>query len=231
MRQIDEQYLKTPFYGSRRMAEHLNRHGHEVNRKRIQRLMELMGLEAIYPKRRLSVRDEEHEVFPYLLRNVAIVRPDQVWSTDITYLPMQRGFLYLVAIIDWFSRYVLAWRLSNTLETTFCIDALEEALSGSRAPEVFNTDQGSQFTSKAFTGVLKRRGITISMDGRGRVFDNIFIERLWWAVKHEEVYLHAYENGRVAYDRLARYFLFYNGERPHQSLDYRTPGELYLGAA
>jgi len=231
MRQIDEQYLKTPFYGSRRMAEYLNRHGHEVNRKRLQRLMRLMGLEAIYPKPRLSQRDTEHEVFPYLLRDVAIVRPDQVWSTDITYLPMRRGFLYLVAVIDWFSRYVLAWQLSNTLDTIFCIDALQEALSGSRGPDIFNTDQGCQFTSKAFTGQLKARGIAISMDGRGRFLDNIFIERLWRAVKYEEVYLHAYENGRDAHDGLGRYFPFYNVERPHQSLDYRTPSEVYFGAA
>lgn len=231
MRQIDEQYLKTPFYGSRRMAEHLNRQGHEVNRKRMQRLMRLMGLEAIYQKPRLSQRDEEHEVFPYLLRDVAIVRPDQAWSTDITYLPMRRGFLYLVAIIDWFSRYVLAWQLSNTLDTTFCIDALEEALSGPRAPDIFNTDQGCQFTSKAFTGRLKAHGITISMDGRGRFLDNIFIERLWRAVKYEEVYLHAYEDGRAAHEGLSRYFPFYNVERPHQSLDYRTPSEVYFEAA
>ena len=231
MRRIDEQYLKTPFYGSRRMEDYLDGQGFEVNRKRVQRLMRLMGLEAIYPKPRLSQRNQEHEVFPYLLRDVVIERPDQVWSTDITYLPMRRGFLYLVAIIDWFSRYVLSWRLSNTLDTVFCIDALEEALSGSRRPDIFNSDQGCQFTSKAFTGRLKARDISISMDGRGRAFDNIFIERLWWAVKYEEVYLHAYENGRVAHDRLGRYFLFYNVERPHQSLDYRTPCELYLGAA
>jgi putative transposase len=231
MRKIDEQYLKTPFYGARRMEDFLERQGYEVNRKRVQRLMRLMGLEAIYPKPRLSQRNQEHEVFPYLLRDVVIERPDQVWSTDITYLPMRRGFLYLMAIIDWFSRYVLAWRLSNTLDTAFCIDALEEALSGSRKPDIFNSDQGCQFTSKAFTGLLKARDIAISMDGRGRAFDNIFIERLWWAVKYEEVYLHAYDNGRAAHDGLSRYFLFYNVERPHQSLDYRTPSELYLGAA
>jgi putative transposase len=231
MRKIDEQYLKTPFYGARRMEDFLERQGYEVNRKRVQRLMRLMGLEAIYPKPRLSQRNQEHEVFPYLLRDVVIERPDQVWSTDITYLPMRRGFLYLVAIIDWFSRYVLSWRLSNTLDTAFCIDALEDALSGSRKPDIFNSDQGCQFTSKAFTGLLKARDIAISMDGRGRAFDNIFIERLWWAVKYEEVYLHAYDNGRTAHHGLSRYFLFYNVERPHQSLDYRTPSELYLGAA
>jgi putative transposase len=231
MRKIDEQYLKTPFYGSRRMAAHLIRHGDEVNRKRVQRLMGLMGLEAIYRKPRLSLRDENHEVFPYLLRNVAIVRPDQVWSTDITYLPMRRGFLYLVAIIDWYSRYVLSWQLSNTLDTTFCIAALEEALSGPRAPDIFNTDQGSQFTSKDFTGLLKAHGITISMDGRGRFLDNIFIERLWRAVKYEEVYLNPYENGLDAHNGLGKYFPFYNVERPHQSLNYQTPSEIYFGVA
>lgn len=231
MRQIDEQYLERPIFGSRRMAEHLIRRGHQVNRKRVQRLMRLMGLEPIYPKPRLSQRDEEHEVFPYLLRDVAIVRPDQVWSTDITYLPMRHGFLYLVAIIDWYSRYVLAWQLSNTLDTTFCIAAVEEALSGPRLPEIFNSDQGCQFTSKAFTGLLKGHGITISMDGRGRAFDNIFIERLWRSVKYEEVYLHAYEDGRHAHDGLSRYFPFYNDERPHQALDYRTPSEVYFSAA
>jgi putative transposase len=231
MRQIDEQYLVTPFYGSRRMTLHLNSIKRTppctINRKRVQRLMRLMGIAAIYPKPRLSRPDEQHEVYPYLLRNVLIVRPDQVWSTDITYLPMARGFLYLVAIIDWFSRYVLSWRLSNTLDTTFCIEALDEALSGYRRPEIFNTDQGSQFTSKAFTGRLKAHNITISMDGRGRCFDNIFIERLWWSVKHEEVYLHAYEDGFEAHHRLGWYFPFYNTQRPHQSLNYRTPSEVY----
>lgn len=228
MRKIDEQYLVTPFYGSRKMMLHLIGEGHEVNRKRVQRLMRLMGIAAIYPKPRLSQKDHEHEVYPYLLRNVAIVRPDQVWSTDITYIPMAHGFLYLVAIIDWFSRYVLSWRLSNTLDTLFCIDALEEALSGSRRPEVFNSDQGSQFTSTAFTGRLKANSITISMDGRGRFLDNIFVERLWRSVKYEEVYLHAYENGREAHDRLGWYFPFYNTERFHQALDYRTPSEVYF---
>lgn len=228
MARMDKQYTKTPFYGSRKMVEFLGRDGVPVNRKRVQRLMRLMGIAAIYPKPRLSLGNDEHEVYPYLLRNVAIVRPDQVWSTDITYIPMAHGFLYLVAIIDWFSRYVLAWRLSNTLETDFCVDALEEALSGLRRPEVFNSDQGSQFTSKAFTGPLKAHGISISMDGRGRYLDNIFVERLWRSVKYEEVYLHAYETGQEAYDRLKWYFGFYNTERPHQALDYRTPGEVYL---
>jgi putative transposase len=227
MGRMDTQYLKTPFYGSRKMREFLGREGYKVNRKRVQRLMRLMGIAAIYRKPRLSQRDDEHEVYPYLLRDVAIVRPDQVWSTDITYIPMARGFLYLVAIIDWFSRYVLAWQLSNTLETEFCIDALEDALSGSRRPEVFNSDQGSQFTSKAFTGRLKAHNIAISMDGRGRFLDNIFVERLWRSVKYEEVYLHAYETGKEAHNRLGWYFPFYNIERPHQALNYRTPGEVY----
>jgi putative transposase len=189
--------------------------------------MRLMGLEAIYRKPRLSQKDDEHKIFPYLLRDVAIERPDQVWSTDITYIPMRRGFLYLVAILDWFSRYVLTWRLSNTMDTRFCVEALEEALSGSRKPEIFNSDQGSQFTSTAFTGVLKAADIAISMDGRGRVFDNIFIERLWRSVKYEEVYLYEYADGRHAHQRLGWYFPFYNIERPHQALDYRTPHEVY----
>lgn len=235
MREIDERYMLTPFYGSRRMALHLNGKKRTpkitINRKRVQRLMRLMGIAAIYPKPRLSRPNDEHKVYPYLLRDVAVVRPDQVWSTDITYIPMAHGFLYLVAIIDWFSRYVLSWRLSNTLDTVFCIDALEEALSGSRMPEIFNTDQGSQFTSKAFTGRLKANNIKISMDGRGRCFDNIFIERLWWSVKYEEVYLHAYENGLEADNRLGWYFPFYNTERPHQALSNRTPSGVYFEEA
>ena len=228
MREIDEQYLVTPFYGSRKMTTHLTRKGHDVNRKRIQRLMRLMGLEAIYRKPRLSQKIDEHKVYPYLLRNVAIVRPDQVWSTDITYIPMAHGFLYLVAILDWFSRYVLSWQLSNTLDPGFCIDALEDALSGSRRPEIFNSDQGSQFTSTAFTDRLKADDIAISMDGRGRYLDNIFVERLWRSVKYEEVYLHAYETGLEAHDRLGWYFPFYNTDRPHQSLDNCTPAEVYF---
>jgi putative transposase len=235
MREIDEQYMVTPFYGTRRMMVYLNGKKRTpkitINRKRVQRLMRLMGIAAIYPKPRLSRPNDEHEVYPYLLRDVPIVRPDQVWSTDITYIRMAHGFLYLVAIIDWFSRYVLSWRLSNTLDTLFCIDALEEALSGSRRPEIFNSDQGSQFTSKAFTGRLKAHKIKISMDGRGRCFDNIFIERLWWAVKYEEVYLHAYENGLEAHNRLGWYFPFYNTERPHQAHKYRTPSEVYCEEA
>jgi len=191
MREIDEQYLVTPFYGSRKMTTHLTRKGYDVNRKRIQRLMRLMGLEAIYRKPRLSQKIDEHKIYPYLLRNVAIVRPDQVWSTDITYIPMVYGFLYLVAIMDWYSRYVLSWQLSNTLDPKFCVDALEEALNGCRRPEIFNSDQGSQFNSTVFTDRLKADDIAISMDGRGRYLDNIFVERLWRSVKYEEVYLHA----------------------------------------
>ena len=189
MRKIDQQYLETPFYGSRKLAAVL-----EVNRKRVQRLMRLMGLEAIYPKRRTTWPGAGHKIYPYLLRNVAVSRPNQVWSTDITYLPLRQGFLYLVAVLDWYSRYVLAWRLSNTLSGTFCLEALEEALSAGR-PEIFNTDQGSQFTATAFTARLEQAGVAISMDGRGRALDNVFVERLWRSVKYEEVYLKDYGDG------------------------------------
>jgi len=229
MHKIDEQYTKTPFYGSRRMTAWLNRQDYEVNRKRVQRLMRIMGIEAIYPKRRTSISDEEHRVYPYLLRDVPIVRPNQVWATDITYIRMRRGFVYLVAILDWFSRYVLAWELSNTLDRAFCITALEAALRRG-TPEIFNTDQGCQFTSDDFTKVLKCAGVAISMDGRGRVFDNIFTERLWRTVKYENIYLNDYDEVPEVYDGLARYFEFYNGERLHQSLDYATPREIHFGA-
>jgi putative transposase len=221
MRAIDRQYLETPFYGSRKMADVLG-----FNRKRIQRLMRLMGLEAIYPKRRTTRPAVGHKIYPYLLRNVEISRPDQVWSTDITYLPMASGFLYLVAVLDWYSRFVLAWGLSNTLTGTFCLDALDAALAQGR-PEIFNSDQGSQFTAQAFTGRLEAQGIAISMDGRGRAMDNVFVERLWRTVKYEEVYLHAYRNGWEAEESLARYFEFYCDRRIHQSLDYRTPAAVY----
>ncbi len=221
MRSIDRQYLQTPFYGSRRMAVVLG-----FNRKRIQRLMRRMGLEAIYAKRCTSTPGAGHKIYPYLLRNVAIVRPDQVWSTDITYLPMRHGFLYLVAVIDWFSRYVLSWRLSNTLEGAFCIEALCEALAD-RRPEIFNSDQGSQFTAVAFTRELAAAGVAISMDGRGRCLDNVFVERLWRSVKYEEVHLKDYADGWEAEASLSRYFRFYCQERPHQSLGYRTPAEVY----
>ncbi len=221
MRSIDELYLKHPFYGSRKMAFLL-----DVNRKRVGRLMRLMGIEAIYPKRRTTQRNKNHKIYPYLLRNVEITRCDQVWSTDITYIPMQHGFVYLVAVMDWYSRYVLSWRLSNTIDTAFCLEALDEALQGGR-PEIFNTDQGSQFTAVAFTSRLLDCGVAISMDGRGRAIDNVFIERLWRSVKYEEVYLKGYENVWEAEESLAAYFGFYCHERIHQALDYRTPAEVY----
>jgi len=221
MRAIDEQYLKTPFYGSRKMAWLLG-----CNRKRIQRLMRLMGIEAIYPKKRTTWPGEGHKIYPYLLRNMKIIRPDQVWSTDITYVPMRQGFLYLVAIIDWFSRYVISWRLSNTLDMGFCLEALDEALT-KKQPEIFNSDQGSQFTATTFTDRLATHGVAISMDGRGRAIDNVFVERLWRTVKYEEVYLKDYANGWEAEASLASYFRFYSHERIHQSLGYRTPAEVY----
>ncbi len=223
MRQIDELYLKWPFYGSRKMADVLG-----FNRKRIQRLMRLMGIEAIYPRRRTTRWAAGHKIYPYLLRNVAITRPDQVWSTDITYIPMYHGFLYLVAVMDWYSRHVLSWRLSNTIDGRFCLDALDEALSLGR-PEIFNTDQGSQFTAAAYTGRLESIGISISMDGRGRALDNVFIERLWRSVKYEEVYLKDYGTAWEAEDSLSNYFHFYCHERIHQSLGYRTPADVYQG--
>ena len=226
MKQIDQQYLATPFYGSRRMTVWLQRQGRPVSRKRVQRLMRTMGLQAIYRRPRTSLRALGHKVYPDLLGGMEITRPNQVWATDITYIPMARGFLYLVAIIDWYSRYVLAWRLSNTLDADFCVDALEEALSKGK-PEIFNTDQGSQFTGEAFTGLLKQHGVRISMDGKGRYRDNIFVERLWRTVKYEEVYLKAYSAGREAKAGLDAYFRFYNAQRPHQALGYRTPAEVF----
>ncbi len=226
MRRIDEQYLKTPFYGSRRMAAWLAREGLEVNRKRVQRLMTLMGLEAIHPGPRTTTRDPDHKIYPYLLRGLAIERVDQVWSTDITYVPMPRGFMYLTAVIDWHSRYVLSWRLSNSLDGRSCLEALEAALEGG-TPEIFNTDQGSQFTSRSFTGRLERAGVAVSMDGRGRALDNVFVERLWRSLKYEEVYLKAYESVRELEAGLSSWFEFYNHERPHQSLGYQTPTEVY----
>jgi putative transposase len=225
MREIDEWYLKKPFYGSRRIAKALG-----VNRKRVQRLMRLMGIEAIYPKPKTSVAASGHRVYPYLLRNVEIVQPDQVWSTDITYVPVRHGFLYLVAVMDWYSRFVLSWRLSNTMDSRFCLEALEIALSGGR-PEIFNSDQGSQFTSNVFTGRLEESGVAISMDGRGRALDNVFIERLWRSVKYEEVYLKDYATAREAEESLAAYFHFYCHERVHQALGYRTPAEVYSESA
>ena len=226
MRLIDEQYLRRPFYGSRRMQDWLESQGHEVNRKRVQRLMRTMGLVAIYPKPRLSLAAKDHKIYPYLLRNVAIIRPNQVWSTDITYIRMAHGFMYLVAIMDWYSRYVISWRLSNSLEVSFCVEVLEEALSWQR-PEVFNSDQGVQFTSHVFTSRLEDRAVAISMDGRGRVFDNIFIERLWRTVKYENVYLHDYGTVPELQRGLSDYFMFYCYERRHQSLARRTPWDVY----
>jgi len=230
MRLIDEAYTRWPFYGVRRMTAWLRRHREAVNPKRVRRLMRLMGLEAIYPKRRLSTPGEGHRRYPYLLRGVEIVRPDHVWSADITYIRLRRGFLYLVAVLDGYSRYVVSWTLSASLDAAFCVWALQEALARGR-PEIFNTDQGAQFTSGAFTDLLESRHIAISMDGRGRVYDNIFVERLWRTVKYEEVYLKDYADGREARDGLAAYFQFYNDERPHQALGYRTPAEVYGGRA
>jgi putative transposase len=228
MRRIDEQYLHTPFYGSRRMAVWLQRQGDKVNRKRVQRLLRRMGLQAIYPKPRTTVTGRGHTVYPYLLRNLDITRPDQVWSADITYVPLRCGFLYLMAILDWYSRYVLAWRLSNSLDSDFCVDALEEALARGR-PEIFNTDQGVQFTSQEFTTRLESAAVAISMAGKGRALDNVFVERLWRSVKYEEVYLKDYATGAECYAGLKAYWKFYCDERPHQALDYRTPREVYRG--
>lgn len=228
MRLIDEEYTAHPFFGSRKIGQWLKGRGHEVNRKRVQRLMRLMGLEAIYPKPKLSLAGRGHKVYPYLLRNVAIERVDQVWSTDITYVPMPSGFMYLAATIDWFSRYVVSWRLSNTLDGSFCQEMLEEAL-GRGQPEVFNTDQGVQFTASAWTSRLEGAGVAVSMDGRGRCLDNVFVERLWRTVKYEDVYLRGYESVLELERGLRAYFRFYNEARVHQSLDYRTPAKVYHG--
>jgi putative transposase len=227
MRLIDEQYLKEPTWGSRSMRSHLQRLGYKINRKRVQRLMRLMGIEAIYPRPKTTRPHPEHKIYPYLLRGLTIDRPNQVWATDITYIPMARGFMYLVAVIDWYSRKVLSWRLSNTMETDFCIEAVDEAIRRFGTPEIFNTDQGSQFTSADFTGLLKEHGIKISMDGRGRCQDNIFIERLWWTLKYHYVYLRSFENGAKLREGLRTWFSFYNRERFHQSLDNLTPDEVY----
>jgi putative transposase len=229
-RLIDEQYTLVPFFGSRRMKVSLRRKGYEVNRKHVQRLMREMGLEAIYPKPNLSQAHPEHKIYPYLLRNVSIERKDQVWASDITYISLSRGFMYLVAIMDWWSRYVLAWQMSTSLETSFCLETLEMALKFGK-PEIFNTDQGSQFTSVAFTGMLKDHGIDISMDGRGRCMDNIFTERLWRTVKYENVYLMHYGSVSEGRQGINDYFAFYNDDRPHQSLGYQTPAEVYFQRA
>jgi len=223
---IDEQYTQTPFYGIRRMTVWLKGQGQVVNHKRVSRLMRLMGIEAIYPKKRLSLSDSRHKKYPYLLKGLTVDRPDQVWASDITYVRMRHGFVYLVAILDWFSRYVVSWAVSITLDAEFCIEALRDALSVSK-PEIFNSDQGCQFTSTSFVGVLEATGIAISMDGRGRAFDNIFVERLWRSVKYEEVYLREYDSVREAVRSLGAYFRFYNQERPHQSLGYKTPFQVY----
>src|ERR1700720_998258 len=224
---IDRQYLARPYYGSRRMAAWLATQGHVVNRKRVRRLMRLMGLVAIYPRPNTSKPAAGHKIYPYLLGGIAIERVNQVWCSDVTYIPMAKGFLYLVVIMDWVSRAVLAWRLSNTLGADFCVDALEEALARYGRPEIFNTDQGSQFTSDDFTGTLKRHEITISMDGKGRCMDNIFVERLWRSLKYEEVYLNAYESVAEAKAGIDAWLSFYNDERLHQSLGYRTPRQIY----
>jgi len=229
MRLIDEQYLKNPSWGSRSMRNYLRRQGYKVNRKRIQRLMRIMGIEAIYPKPKTSRPHPGHKVYPYLLRNLNIDRPNQVWAADITYIPMARGSMYLVVVMDWYSRKVLSWRLSNTLEADFCVEALEDALLRHGRPEIFNTDQGAQFTSQAFTGLLKSDEIQISMDGRGRVQDNIFIERLWWTIKYQYLYLWSFDDGTQLRQGLSRWFQLYNQERSHQALDNLTPDEVYYG--
>lgn len=227
MHELDKQYTETPFYGVLKMTEQLRLLGHPVNPKRVRRLLRQMGLEAVYPQPKLSQADPEHKVYPYLLRNLPIVRCNQVWSTDITYIRMKHGFVYLMAIIDWYSRYVLNWALSTTLEADFCIIALKETLAVSGC-EIFNTDQGSQFTSDRFTAPLLAKGIQVSMDGRGRALDNIFVERLWRSVKYEKVYLNDFETVKEAYQGLKDYFEFYNHKRFHQSLDYQTPAEVYF---
>jgi len=229
MRLLDEQYTRIPFYGIKKMTAWLRTQGYEVNHKRVARLLRQMGLMAVYPSPRLSQPGEQNVRYPYLLRGLSIDRVNQVWSTDITYIRLQRGFLYLVAIIDWFSRYVLAWRTSITLETAFYLEALEQAFERAR-PEIFNTDQGSQFTSDEWIKVLDDASVAISMDGKGRWIDNVFIERLWRSVKYEEVYLHGYANGTEARTSLTRYFSFYNARRSHQALEYRTPNEVYFNA-
>jgi len=229
-RLLDEEYTRRPFYGSRRMVVFLKRAGYAINRKRVQRLMRRMGLAGMAPGPNTSRAQPEHRIYPYLLRGVDVVRPNQVWSTDITYIRLAHGFVYLVAIIDWYSRKVLSWRISNSMEVTFCLDCLEEALGRYGKPEIFNTDQGAQFTSTAFTGILQREGITISMDGRGRALDNIFVERLWRSLKYEDIYLRGYAAMGELTLGLTAYFEFYNTERPHQALANRTPDRVYASA-
>jgi putative transposase len=229
MKILDEEYTRHPFKGVVKMVEFLKEFGHFVNEKRVRRLLRQMGIEAIYPKKNLSKANIAHKKYPYLLKDLQINKVNQVWCTDITYIRLAQGFIYLVAVMDWYSRYVLSWRISNSLDASFCMEALEDALLFNRQPEIFNTDQGSQFTSEEFTGILLKNEIKISMDGRGRAFDNIFIERLWRSVKYEEVYLNDYENVTEAKEKLSTYLNFYNYERHHQSLDYQKPAEVYFG--
>ena len=226
MNLIDKEYMAHPFYGSRRMVVALQKMGYSVNRKRVTRLMQLMRIEAIYPRKNLSKANATHKKYPYLLRDFIVRRPNEVWATDITYIPIQGGFLYLMAIMDWYTRYVLSWRLSNTLDVNFFLEALEESFLYGK-PEIFNSDQGSQFTSKEFTAILESHAIQISMDGKGRAYDNIFVERLWRTIKYEDVYLKKYESGYAAQNGLKNFITFYNEERPHQSLGYVTPKSLY----
>jgi len=230
MRLIDEIHLKRPFYGSRRIRDDLQDLGYPVNRKKVQRLMRQMGIMALYPKRNTSQPGKGHKIYPYLLKGLTIDRPNQVWATDLTYIPMAKGFVYVVAIMDWYSRKVLSWRVSNSMDADPCVEALEEAISRYGVPEIFNTDQGSQFTSDAFTRVLKEAGIKISMDGKGRWVDNVFVERLWRSLKYEEVYLKAYDTVAEARLGIGNYFRFYNRERRHQSLDRQTPDKVYNGS-
>jgi putative transposase len=227
---IDEEYTRHPFYGSRKIVVFLQNAGYTVNRKRVQRLMQKMGLAGMAPGPNTSRPHPDHKIYPYLLRGVPVVRPNQVWSTDITYICLANGFAYLVAVMDWYSRRVLSWRVSNTMEAAFCVDCLEEALRKYAKPEIFNSDQGSQFTSDSFTGVLEREGIVISMDGRGRAFDNIFVERLWRSVKYEDIYLKGYAFVDELIEGLTKYFVFYNGERSHASLGKKTPDMVYRTA-
>jgi len=231
MRRIDEIYTAYPFYGSRKIRDHLRRMGYKVNRKRVQRLMGEMGLVAVAPKRKTTISNPSHKIYPYLLRNLEINRVNQVWCSDITYIRLSGGFVYLSVVMDWHSRYVLSWEISVTMDDSFCVSALERALRRHGCPEIFNTDQGSQYTGAAFTGVLKDHGIRISMDGKGRAMDNIMVERLWRSLKYEDIYLRDYETVEDLIQGLRRYFEFYNNERPHQSLKGRTPAEVYQGKA
>jgi putative transposase len=231
LRQIDAEYTRHPFYGSRKMTVYLCGMGHLINRKRVQRLMGILGLAGMAPGPNTSRPHPKHKIYPYLLRGLDVIRPNQVWSTDITYIRLARGFVYLVAVMDWYSRKVLAWQLSNTLDGWFCVDCLEQALQTFGTPEIFNTDQGCQFTADAFTGVLKAHGISISMDGRGRALDNIFVERLWRDVKHEDIYLKGYATVPEVQSGLTEYMVFRNSERTHQSLNYCTPDVVYRTAS